>query len=60
MTFDEYFKQNFKLETETGLVRVIRKNCFNGNGLLSPISIDDLEKIWNYAIINGEYLESEE
>lgn len=41
-TLQEYLDYKFKIDDE-GFVRVIRRNCFNGNGLLMPVCYDDLE-----------------
>jgi len=49
MNLEQHIFNNYKVD-ENGVLKKIRSKCFNGNELLMPITLDDIEDIWNEAI----------
>ncbi len=47
-TRTKYIEANFKCDKSGNLCH-IRSGCFNGNGLLEPICVNNLEDLWAEA-----------
>jgi hypothetical protein len=45
---NQYIEDNFKYGDD-GTLRKIRRGCFNGNGLLQPLNLDDLKEFARYV-----------
>ena len=48
---NQYIEDNFRYGDD-GVLRKVRRGCFNGNGLLQPLTLDDLREFAKWVLDN--------